>query len=290
MKGVMYMDIDNNLIKDLGVNPEEISKKPEIENIDVEIPTEVGIDSSETIVTTSDEAIDDSQVLKENISTVIETEENVPSDEKTNNETIAEKENKSDFSSDVLASISENVSQLISEVAGIKTSLAKLDGYDKAVETLKRSLAANQRNEDNIYKELETYKKNQYFNYIRPFLEFLINILTDMLNLKKQYEDDKEDFVSQHGQEVYDEIIDLNDYYLHQIENQLQIQGVEIIHYESESAFVATEQTISKVILTDDDSLVGIVGKVDSACYKFEDKVLKKAKVQVYKRKPFKNK
>lgn len=284
------MDIDNNLIKDLGVNPEEISKKPEIENIDVEIPTEVGIDSSETIVTTSDEAIDDSQVLKENISTVIETEENVPSDEKTNNETIAEKENKSDFSSDVLASISENVSQLISEVAGIKTSLAKLDGYDKAVETLKRSLAANQRNEDNIYKELETYKKNQYFNYIRPFLEFLINILTDMLNLKKQYEDDKEDFVSQHGQEVYDEIIDLNDYYLHQIENQLQIQGVEIIHYESESAFVATEQTISKVILTDDDSLVGIVGKVDSACYKFEDKVLKKAKVQVYKRKPFKNK
>lgn len=283
------MDIDNNLIKGLGANPEEISKKPEIENIDVEIPTEVGIDSSETIVTTSDEAIDDSQVLKENLSTVVETEENVPSDEK-NNESIAEKGNKSDFSSDVLASISENVSQLISEVAGIKTSLAKLDGYDKAVETLKRSLAANQRNEDNIYKELETYKKNQYFNYIRPFLEFLINILTDMLNLKKQYEDDKEDFVSQHGQEVYDEIIDLNDYYLHQIENQLQIQGVEIIHYESESAFVATEQTISKVILTDDDSLVGIVGKVDSACYKFEDKVLKKAKVQVYKRKPFKNK
>ena len=289
MKGVMYMDIDNNLIKGLGANPEEISKKPEIENIDVEIPTEVGIDSSETIVTTSDEVIDDSQVLKENLSTVVETEENVPSDEK-NNESIAEKGNKSDFSSDVLASISENVSQLISEVAGIKTSLAKLDGYDKAVETLKRSLAANQRNEDNIYKELETYKKNQYFNYIRPFLEFLINILTDMLNLKKQYEDDKEDFVSQHGQEVYDEIIDLNDYYLHQIENQLQIQGVEIIHYESESAFVATEQTISKVILTDDDSLVGIVGKVDSACYKFEDKVLKKAKVQVYKRKPFKNK
>ena len=285
----MYMDIDNNLIKGLGANPEEISKKPEIENIDVEIPTEVGIDSSETIVTTSDEAIDDSQVLKENLSTVVETEENVPSDEK-NNESIAEKGNKSDFSSDVLASISENVSQLISEVAGIKTSLAKLDGYDKAVETLKRSLAANQRNEDNIYKELETYKKNQYFNYIRPFLEFLINILTDMLNLKKQYEDDKENFVSQHGQEVYDEIIDLNDYYLHQIENQLQIQGVEIIHYESESAFVATEQTISKVILTDDDSLVGIVGKVDSACYKFEDKVLKKAKVQVYKRKPFKNK
>ena len=283
------MDIDNNLIKGLGANPEEISKKPEIENIDVEIPTEVGIDSSETIVTTSDEVIDDSQVLKENLSTVVETEENVPSDEK-NNESIAEKGNKSDFSSDVLASISENVSQLISEVAGIKTSLAKLDGYDKAVETLKRSLAANQRNEDNIYKELETYKKNQYFNYIRPFLEFLINILTDMLNLKKQYEDDKEDFVSQHGQEVYDEIIDLNDYYLHQIENQLQIQGVEIIHYESESAFVATEQTISKVILTDDDSLVGIVGKVDSACYKFEDKVLKKAKVQVYKRKPFKNK
>ena len=283
------MDIDNNLIKGLGANPEEISKKPEIENIDVEIPTEVGIDSSETIVTTSDEAIDDSQVLKENLSTVVETEENVPSDEK-NNESIAEKGNKSDFSSDVLASISENVSQLISEVAGIKTSLAKLDGYDKAVETLKRSLAANQRNEDNIYKELETYKKNQYFNYIRPFLEFLINILTDMLNLKKQYEDDKENFVSQHGQEVYDEIIDLNDYYLHQIENQLQIQGVEIIHYESESAFVATEQTISKVILTDDDSLVGIVGKVDSACYKFEDKVLKKAKVQVYKRKPFKNK
>lgn len=185
--------------------------------------------------------------------------------------------------------ISEGLINLLSEVSGIKADLSKFDGYEKAVDTLKRSLAAHQHNEDSIHKELEGYKRNQYYNYIRPFLEFLINLLTDMINSKKQYEGDHDDFVSQHGQEVYNEIVELHDFYIQQIESQLQIQGVEVINYETDTPFIPTEQIISKPIITENVDLVGMVGQVDSACFKFEDKILKKAKVHVYKAKPVEN-
>lgn len=157
---------------------------------------------------------------------------------------------------------------------------------DVAVETLRRSLALHQTNEDKIYKELEEYRKNQYFNYIKPFLEFLITMLTDMNNSVRQYEEDKTDFVEKYGEAHYEEIINLQKYFADQIAFQLQIQGVEIVEYQPETAFIATEQMIGKPVLTEDPALVGKVARVDSACYKYEDKILRKAKVSVYKAAP----
>ena len=110
-----------------------------------------------------------------------------------------------------------------------------------------------------------------------------------MINSKKQYENDYNEFIMQHNQDIYDEIINMHDFYIQQIQNQLQIQGVEIINHEPNMPFIATEQVIIKSISTQDTALSGIVGKIDSACYKFQNKILRKAKVHVYKVEPDKN-
>lgn len=296
----MVMDIDKDFIRGLGIPPDGITPKRKIEDDSAEISEEAEIVSAKSIAETPDEAIlamegsplisettTDAPEIEESTSIVVETEKAFTPEGTGESAPPAPISNESMA---MLSSIGDSISQLLDGVAGLKASMARFEGYDKAVETLKRSLAANQRNEENIYKELETYKKNQYYNYIRPFLEFLINLLTDLISSLKQYEDDQEDFTESHGQEMYNEIISLHKYYVQQIESQLEIQGVEITHYECGTPFIATEQIISKTIPTDDSGLSGTVGKVDSACYKFEEKVLKKAKVQVYKCKPTDNK
>ena len=286
------MDIDKEFIKGLGIPPDELPQKSKMESIDVKLPDESEKNNTVAVAETPDEAIlamadnpivADAATKKPETVAAISVDITRTIDEPDSIDTAPSSEISSVLT--LVSNLCDDVSKLIGDVSEIKTGISKFDGYDKAVDTLKRYLAANQRNEDNIYKELEIYKKNQYYNYIRPFLEFLINLLNDMLNSKKQYEDDRDEFISQHGQEVYDEIIELHGYYVQQIESQLQIQGVEIINYETGTSFISTEQIISKPILTDDSALSGLVGKIDSLCYKFEDKVLKKAKVHVYKMK-----
>lgn len=294
------MDIDKDFIRGLGIPPDGITPKRKVDDDTVETTENAEMVSAKSIVETPDEAIlameesplmsettTDAPEIEESASIVVETEKAFTPEE---TDESASPTPIPDESLERLSSIGDSISKLLEDVAGIKASMARFEGYDKAVETLKRSLAANQRNEENIYRELETYKKNQYYNYIRPFLDFLINLLTDLISSLKQYEDDQEDFTESHGQEMYNEIINLHKYYVQQIESQLEIQGVEIRHYDCGTPFIATEQIISKTIPTDDSRLSGTVGKVDSACYKFEDKILKKAKVQVYKCKPADNK
>ncbi len=294
------MDIDKDFIRGLGIPPDGITPKRKVDDDTVETNENAEMVSAKSIAETPDEAIlamEESPLISETTTDAPEIEESASIVVETEKAFTPEKTDESasptpisDESLERLSSIGDSISKLLEDVAGIKASMARFEGYDKAVETLKRSLAANQRNEENIYKELETYKKNQYYNYIRPFLDFLINLLTDLISSLKQYEDDQEDFTESHGQEMYNEIINLHKYYVQQIESQLEIQGVEIRHYECGTPFIATEQIISKTIPTDDSRLSGTVGKVDSACYKFEDKILKKAKVQVYKCKPADNK
>ncbi len=286
------MDIDKDFMRGLGIPSDTALPKPKMGNIDVEVSDSPPVGNPKTVAETAEDAISamsSNPIISDNnvdaeqqpeIATIVVETKKVPDIESYNSQ---------DTITDItellstMSKISEELSKMSKDVSEVKTSISKFDGYDKAVETLKRSLTIHQNNEENIYKELETYKKNQYYNYIRPFLEFLINLLTDMINSKKQYENDYSTFVSQHGQEIYDEIVELHDFYIQQIESQLQIQGVEIINHESETPFIPTEQVISKPILTDDVTLSGMIGRVDSACYKFQDKILKKAKVHVYK-------
>ncbi len=204
-------------------------------------------------------------------------------------EDIAE-ENKSDVTA-TLSTLLEKANRIDLETAKnsqflneIKSTVESINaGYSNTVEALKRSLAANQTNENNIYKELETYKKNQYLMYIRPFLEFMITLLEDFKRSRAEYINDKNAILKENSVDLFNEIINFYDSYIELIQNQLEIQGVEIIKHQTGEKFNAAEQIISKTIATNDSQLVGTVGKAESDCYIIDQKVLKRAKVQVYK-------
>lgn len=204
-------------------------------------------------------------------------------------EDIAE-ENESDVTA-TLSTLLEKANRIDLETAKnsqflneIKSTVESINaGYSNTVEALKRSLAANQTNENNIYKELETYKKNQYLMYIRPFLEFMITLLEDFKRSRAEYINDKNAILKENSVDLFNEIINFYDSYIELIQNQLEIQGVEIIKHQTGEKFNAAEQIISKTISTNDSQLAGTVGKAESDCYIIDQKVLKRAKVQVYK-------
>lgn len=294
------MDIDNDFINGLGIPPDmSEATMQKMDNIDVEIQETTTAVPEKIVVETAEDALsamNSNPIINNDLSQSVDEESPFGGDE-TKQEKSSDDSSQSfganEYMLDVLDEVrkmSVVVSNVAEQVTSLKAGMIKFADYDTAVETLKRSLNVHQHNEDNIYKELEGYKKNQYYNYIRPFFEFLISLLTDMIASKKQYENDKDEIIEHNGQEIYDEIIELHKYYTQQIESQLQIQGVEIIEYSPNTPFISMEQIISTPVLTADNSLVGLVALADSACYKFEDKIIKKAKVHVYKAKPAENK
>ncbi len=178
---------------------------------------------------------------------------------------------------------SSQLNSLSAEISSVKAQVVRLAAYDTAVETLKRSLAANQTNENNLHKEVEEYKRGTYFTNIKPFLMFMIEMLCDLKNTKSEYTDDREAFISENSEKIYNEICLMLDYYIERIEGQLEIQGVKIISYENGSAYVPIRQKIAKTVATDRAELNGMLAKIYSDCYMYEEKILKPAKVHVYK-------
>ncbi len=294
------MDIDKDFINGLGIPPDMPGATGQkMNNIDVEIQETTTVVPKKSVVETAEDAISamiSNPIINNDLPQSVDEKSPFGGDEAKQEKNFDDSRQSLGVNEDMVTILDEVrkmsvvVSNVAEQVTSLKAGMTRFAGYDTAVETLKRSLSVHQHNEDNIYKELEGYKKNQYYNYIRPFFEFLINLLTDMIASKKQYENDKDEFIEHHGQEIYDEIIELHNYYTQQIESQLQIQGVEIIEYSPNTPFISVEQIISTPVLTEDNSLVGFVAIADSACYKFEDKIIKKAKVHVYKAKPAENK
>ena len=178
---------------------------------------------------------------------------------------------------------SSKLAHLSQSIETMNQQVTRLAAYDTAVETLKRSFAANQVSENNLYKEVETYKKGMYFTYVKPFLMFMIEMLCDLKNSKAQYTDDKEAFIAENGENIYEEICSLHDFYINSFESQLRIQGVQIIAYELGSEYVPIQQHIAKTIPTDDPALNSTLAKIYCDCYMYEDKILRPAKVHVYK-------
>lgn len=180
-------------------------------------------------------------------------------------------------------SLINSLNNLTNKVTMMESHISRLAAYDTAVETLRRSLAANQNNEKNLYKEVEAYKRGVYFTNIRPFLTFIIEMLCEMKASKKQYVDESCEFIEEHGESIYNEICGLLDFYISSFESQLKIQGVIITEYEPGEAYISMQQHVVKTISTDDRQKNGIVAAVLSDCYSYDKTVLKPARVNVYK-------
>lgn len=194
--------------------------------------------------------------------------------------------------------VSVNLSEITAKIASMEECIEKLctsidernrkdaavlQNYRTSLDNLRISLAANQRNEDKIYKELEIAKKDERFLIIRPFLEFIVERHFELVKSLKEYEQDKDDIVSKYTQEGYDEIVDMIQFQIEMYENELIRQGIDIRCYEAETDFDVIYQTPGKVVMTKEKEKIGKVAKVDSCCYIYNEKVLRKARVCLYK-------
>lgn len=175
------------------------------------------------------------------------------------------------------------LSAIMSQLDSMSRELSRLAAYDKAVDTLKVSLAANQNSEKNLYKEVEEYKKDTYFTNIKPFLMFLVDMLCEMKKSLSQYRDDKEEFIAENNENSYNEIVGLLEFFIGSFENQMKIQGVDIISFEADSDYITGQQRISKTVKTDDPAKNGKIAAVLSDCYMYGTTVLRPAKVTAYK-------
>lgn len=185
---------------------------------------------------------------------------------------------------DSVEEINVKVSKLEDDMEKVKSGMNEIQGYRDAVAQLKISLCRNQQNEERIYKDLEIAKKDERFTTIKPLLESIISIHMELLNSKVQYEEDQETVVQEYGEKAYKEIISLHDYQMKNIEGILQNQGVELIWYLPDTPFNAMEQMVSKnTESTEDISKKDIIVRGETPCYRYNDKVLRKAKVVMYK-------
>ena len=183
-----------------------------------------------------------------------------------------------------ISALSEKVDKLSQGVEAVKADNADtLKNYKTSLDNLRISLAANQRNEDKIYKELEAARKDEYFTNIRPFLEFIVERHIDLTKSLKDYEKDKEAVVADYTEKGYNEIVDLHTFQIETYENELQKYGVTTFSCSEDSDYDAATQMPGKVVLTKEKSLVGKVAQCDMPGYMYNDKVLRKAKVRLYK-------
>lgn len=180
-------------------------------------------------------------------------------------------------------SANAKLSAMLAQIESISREVSRLAAYDKAVDTLKVSLAANQNSEKNLYKEVEEYKKDTYFTNIKPFLMFMVDMLCEMKKSLSQYLDDKEEFIAENNEDSFNEIVDLLKFFIGSFENQMKIQGVDIIPFEADSDYIAGQQRISKTVKTDDPAKNGKIAAVLSDCYMYGTTVLRPAKVTAYK-------
>lgn len=175
------------------------------------------------------------------------------------------------------------LSAIMSQLDSMSREISRLAAYDKAIDTLKMSLAANQNSEKNLYKEVEEYKKDTYFTNIKPFLMFLVDMLCELKKSRAQYIDDKEEFIAENNENSYNEIVGLLEFFIGSFENQMKIQGVDIISFEADSDYITGQQRISKTVKTDDPAKNGKIAAVLSDCYIYGTTVLRPAKVTAYK-------
>lgn len=179
--------------------------------------------------------------------------------------------------------VSGKLDELSKQVAALSASISRFSSYDTAVETLKQSLAVNKSHEDKLYKEVEEYKKGTYFTNIRPFLNFLIDTLCELKKSKNEYLTDREQFIEENNEAVWNEIVNLLDFYINSIEGQLKVQNVTVTAYEPDTDYISGSQRITKTVKTDDPEKNGKIAQALSDCYSYEKTVLRPAAVTVYK-------
>ena len=178
---------------------------------------------------------------------------------------------------DFTAGLGEMINNQTSMLVSMSESIEKLSSQ---VAAGNRAIAVHEEIERNLNNELQRYKNDFYDKLATPFLmQFIglyIDITEEMAEIKEEYDSSPEkEYLQTH--------LDSLRYYANSERGALINSGVEIKTPGVGSSYDYKEQRISKTIPTEDEVLRDCVAEVRSDAFIYNGKVLRPAKVAVYK-------
>ena len=231
------------------------------------------MDETNDIITPADtgEEISMTTPEKEEITEELTEDSEEPCDENTSAE--EEEPDKQDEISELITVIKQQSSQieLLSE---------RIDKLSSQVNAANKAIAVHEEIERNLNSELQRYKNDFYDKLSTPFLMQLIGLYIDISDeiseISEEYESDPE-------KAFLKTQLDSLGYYADSVKGALINNGVEIKTPETGSSYDYKEQRISKTVPTDDETLRDCIAQARSDAFVYNGKVLRPAKVVVYK-------
>ena len=178
---------------------------------------------------------------------------------------------------DVLSELADRISEQSSQIAKLTELIEKLSSQ---VAAGNKAIAVHEEIERNLNNELQRYKNDFYDKLATPFLMQFIGLYID---LSEEMAEIKEEHDAAPEKEYLKTQLDSLGYYADSVKGALINNGVEIKTPEPGSSYDYREQRISKTIPTDDETLRDCVAEARSDAFIYNGKVLRPAKVVVYK-------
>lgn len=161
-----------------------------------------------------------------------------------------------------------------------KRILIEITNIDKKIDNLNKlflrkiqSVEFEKETTDKLHKELQVYKNDMYFQFVKPFIMDLINIRESMRkglkNFSEKTEEEKLKFFESYIEEIQI-ILENNDIEIYQTDKE-ENRNVDM-----------KKQKIMKKIVTSDETLHGKIYNISSNGYMYKEKVISPEKVEVY--------
>ncbi len=181
-------------------------------------------------------------------------------------------------------SVNTRLEELASKIAIINAKVDTITAQDsKTVSALRSSVERNKAHEDNMFEELESYRKDKDYLSKKPYMLSIVGFHQELLKSHKEYVEGRDEIVEDIGEKGYEEVVTQLTFFVDMVESAMKAHLITYEDYEIGSDFINQEQKMIKTIKTTDEELNGKIAEVISGCYKYDNRVLKEAVVVGYK-------
>lgn len=158
----------------------------------------------------------------------------------------------------------------------------KLDRLTAQVVNTNRAVTMHETIEGNLNKELQNYKNDFYGKLATPFLMQMISLCIEMT---KELEELLDEIAASEEPTGHEDVVSSLSYYVEKIRGSLVNSGVEMERPEEGEKMDPLKHQIVRTIPSDDPEMNGVIESVRSSTYTYNNKILLRAKVAVYKSK-----
>ncbi len=175
------------------------------------------------------------------------------------------------------AMLAQQHSEQLSYISALST---EVEALSEQVAAGNRAVKVHEEIEHNLNDELQRYKNDFYDRLVTPFLMQFIGLYID---ITEEMDEIRADSEAEPDSEYLKVHLKSLGYYADSVRGVLTNNGVEIKHPEPGSKYDYKEQRISKTVPADDPELRDCIASAKSDSFIFKGKVLRPAKVTVYK-------